>query len=82
MRVRFLLMFIVVLVLAGCTAVQRTDDQGNLLFHSDGTPATDQEFSAEAAVDAAVVVAPFIGGPWGAAIPILTALIPLFTRKA
>lgn len=81
MRVRFIFVLIAVIGLAACVAVQRTDDQGNLLFHADGTPATDQELSVDAAVGAAGALAPFIAGPFGAAIPILASLLPLFRKK-
>ena len=79
---RFILMSTFALILAGCVAVQRTNEEGEPLFFGDGTPVTDQEFSVDATVGAATAVAPFVGGPFGAAIPIIASLLPLFTRKA
>ena len=81
MRTRFLLTFIVVLGLAACVAVQRTDEQGNVVLDEQGDAVVDHKIDADAAAGAAVAVAPFIAGPWGAAIPILGSLLVAFTRK-
>ena len=81
MRTRFILVFIVVLGLAACVAVQRTDEQGNVVLDEQGDVVVDHKVDADAAAGAAVAVAPFIAGPWGAAIPIIFSLLPLLTGK-
>ena len=81
MRIRFLFVLIVVLGLAACVAVQRTDEQGNVVLDEQGDVVVDHKVDADAAAGAAVAVAPFIAGPWGMAIPLLGSLLVAFTRK-
>ena len=82
MRIRFLFVSIAVICLAACVAVQRTDESGVPLVNPDtGEPLVDHKVDADAVVGAAGAVAPFIAGPWGAAIPLLGSLLVAFTRK-
>jgi len=78
---RFILAFVVLLAAGGCSGVPVLDMLGEPVLDEVGEVVTEPQFDAEKAVEAAAAVAPFIAGPFGAAIPILASLLPLFTGR-
>lgn len=79
---RFILMSTFALVLAGCVAVQRTDDAGNLVLDEQGEPIVDQKFNAGKLAEGAGTVGMLLPPPWNTIAPIIGSLVVALKRKS
>ena len=83
MRTSAILAFIVVLGLAGCMSIPKTDEAGNVVLNPEtGEPVMVKVIDEEKVNIVTSTAGPMLPYPLSAALPLLGSLLVAFTRKA